>query len=150
MKPRQKQLIQASFQKIILIDETAAANFYGCLFELDPGLRQLLRGNGIKSSQAFTQLLSMAVKGLDHFNELIPAVRVMGIRYAACGVRNHHYELVAAALFRTLEQSLGADFTREVREAWAVMYFLLTQTMKNAVTAAAMSGGRCLARAAAR
>jgi hemoglobin-like flavoprotein len=40
-------------------------------------------------------------------------------------------ETAAAALIRTLEAGLGDAFTREVREAWATVYWLLADAMKD-------------------
>ena len=37
------------------------------------------------------------------------------------------YETVGAALLWALEQGLGADFTPEIKEAWATVYGLLAE-----------------------
>jgi hemoglobin-like flavoprotein len=79
------------------------------------------------------------VRGLDRLDELVPAVRDLGTRHAAYGVKDGHYETVGAALLWTLERGLGPEFTPEVEEAWVAVYRLLAATMKDAARAAAVA-----------
>lgn len=51
------------------------------------------------------------------------------VRY---GVQEQHYGPVASALFMTLKQELGDDFTPEVKCAWTETYLLLAGVMKDA------------------
>jgi hemoglobin-like flavoprotein len=44
-------------------------------------------------------------------------------------VRDEHYDVVGAALLKTLSQGLGDDFTPAVREAWTGVYGLVAATM---------------------
>jgi len=50
------------------------------------------------------------VQGIDHVDELLPAVWSLGRRQAAYGVRDEHYVTVGAALLWTLERGLGDFF----------------------------------------
>ena len=45
------------------------------------------------------------------------------------GVHDAHYDTVGVALLKTLEQGLGEEFTRPVREAWAEVYGVMTDVM---------------------
>ena len=45
MTPEQKALVRSSFEQIAPAADTAAALFYGRLFELDPALKPLFRGD---------------------------------------------------------------------------------------------------------
>jgi hemoglobin-like flavoprotein len=36
---------------------------------------------------------------------------------------------VGAALLKTLEQGLGADFTEEVKQAWTAVYSVMAEVM---------------------
>ena len=45
MTPEQKTLVQNSFEQVLPIADVAAELFYGRLFELDPSLRHLFRGD---------------------------------------------------------------------------------------------------------
>jgi hypothetical protein len=51
------------------------------------------------------------VDSLDQLASVMPAIRQLGRRHAAHGVRPEHYATVGEALIWTLEQGLSADFT---------------------------------------
>ena len=138
MTPQQKILVQQSFGVVAPIAEAAAALFYGRLFELDPSLRPLFRGDLTTQGRHLMATLAVAVRGLDDLPTLVPAVRALGRRHAAYGVRAEHYATVGEALLWTLEQGLGERFTPAVRSAWAAVYDLLAATMRDA---AAQEGG---------
>ena len=140
MTDKQKALVQESFEKVRPIAETAANLFYNRLFTLDPSLRGLFRGDMNEQGRKLMQMIAVAVKGLDHLEALVPAVEELGRRHVGYGVRDAHYETVGSALLWTLERGLGADFTPEVKEAWAVVYGLLTDVMQRGAKTASMSG----------
>ena len=131
MTPQQKALVQQTFAAIAPIAEAAAALFYGRLFELDPSLRALFRGDMAAQGRHLMGTLAVAVRGLDDLATLVPAVRALGHRHVAYGVRDEHYATVGQALLWTLERGLGGAFTSEVREAWGAAYELLAATMKD-------------------
>jgi hemoglobin-like flavoprotein len=118
MTPAQKTLVQRTFAQVVPIADTAAALFYGRLFESDPALRPLFKGDIVEQGRKLMQMIGVAVNGLDRLDRIVPAVQQLGIRHVAYGVKEEHYSTVAAALLWTLEQGLGPDFTPEVRDAW--------------------------------
>ena len=132
----QKTLVQNSFVAITPIAEDAALLFYQRLFELDPSLRGMFRGNMAEQRKKLMQMLTAAVRGLDRLEQLVPAVQELGRRHATYGVTDAHYDTVAAALLWTLEMGLGRAFTAEVKDAWVAVYDLLSSTMKEAATEA--------------
>src|SRR5437868_12331676 len=98
MNAVQKTLIQTSFAQVRPIAETAAALFYGRLFELDPTLRSLFKGDLKEQGRKLMDMLGLAVKGLDRTEALLPALATMGSRHAGYGVKARDYETVGAAL----------------------------------------------------
>ena len=128
----QKTLVQDSFATIATIADDAAILFYQRLFELDPSLRPLFRGDMAEQRKKLMQMIAAAVKGLDRLEQLVPAVRDLGRRHGGYGVVDRHYETVGEALLWTLEMGLGRGFTPELKEAWAAVYTLLATTMKEA------------------
>ena len=132
MTPAQKSLVQDSFVDIATIADDAAVLFYQRLFELDPALRPMFRGDMAEQRKKLMQMLTAAVKGLDRLDQLVPVVQELGRRHAAYGVMDAHYDTVGAALLWTLEKGLGDAFTPETREAWATVYGLLATTMQQA------------------
>ena len=128
----QKELVQSTFAHVIPISEQAAAIFYNKLFELDPSLKPLFKGD-IKSQGAkLMTMLAAAVKGLDDLNALVPVVQGLGQRHVGYGVKDEHYDTVGAALIATLETGLGELWNEEVKEAWIAVYTVLAITMKKA------------------
>jgi hemoglobin-like flavoprotein len=125
-------LVQNSFAVVAPIADDAAALFYRRLFEIDPTLKAMFKGDMAEQRRKLMQMLSAAVKGLNRIDRLIPVVEDLGRRHVNYGVEEHHYDTVGNALLWTLEKGLGAAFTPDVREAWATVYGLLASTMARA------------------
>jgi len=132
----QKVLVQDSFAAIAPNADAVAALFYGRLFEIDPSLRHMFRGDMAEQRKKLMQMLTAAVKGLDRLEQLVPVVQDLGRRHAKYGVADEHYDTVAAALLWTLEQGLGEAFTEDLKGAWVTVYTLLATTMKSAANEA--------------
>jgi hemoglobin-like flavoprotein len=132
MNAEQKVLVQESFAKVLPISETAADLFYNRLFELDPSLRPLFKGDMKDQGRKLMDMINVAVKGLDDLDKIVPAVQALGQRHGGYGVKDKDYDTVATALLWTLEQGLGKDFTPEVKAAWVEVYLLLSGVMKDA------------------
>lgn len=130
-------LVKDSFRKVVPIADQAASLFYARLFELDPSLRPLFRGDLQEQGQKLMTMLATAVASLGKRDAILPALRQLGARHAGYGVRDEHYATVGAALLWTLEKGLGPEFTPEVRAAWTATYTFLADTMKEAARAAA-------------
>jgi hemoglobin-like flavoprotein len=128
----QVTLVQETFAVIAPIADDSAALFYRRLFELDPSLQAMFKGDMSEQRRKLMQMLTAAVKGLNHLDRLVPVVEDLGRRHAKYGVADAHYDTVGAALLWTLEKGLGSAFTPDAREAWATVYGLLATTMKNA------------------
>lgn len=129
MTPEQIQLVRSSFAKVAAIQDEAAVLFYRRLFELDPSLRPLFKGDMTAQGARLMAALRGIVGSLDQLERVLPALRELGRRHAAYGVRPEHYATVGEALIWTLEQGLGAAFTRETRRAWIDAYARLAWTM---------------------
>lgn len=132
MTPKQKQLVRQSFKQVAPIADRAATLFYARLFELDPALRSLFKGDMAEQGRKLMKTIAVAVDSLDRLDDLVPLVQDLGRRHVEYGVQPAHYDSVGSALLWTLEQGLGKDFTPETREAWTVVYGLLAGAMKDA------------------
>src|SRR5258708_15663134 len=124
---QQKQLVQTTFAKVAPIADTAATLFYDRLFELDPATRPMFKHDMAAQRKNLMQMISVAVASLDRLEDIVPAVRALGKRHVQYGVKAAQYETVGAALLWAFEQGLGAEFTPEVKEAWAAVYGLLAE-----------------------
>jgi hemoglobin-like flavoprotein len=129
---RQVQLVQQSFEKVAPIADAAAALFYARLFELDPSLMSLFRGDIKQQGKMLMHMIASAVRGLSHPDSLTPVLRSLGRRHAGYGVVESHYDTVGKALLWTLEHGLGPEFTHEVRDAWVQVYKLMANVMQQA------------------
>jgi hemoglobin-like flavoprotein len=130
MTPQQIALVQDSFRKVVPIADTAAMMFYARLFELDPSLRKLFKGDMKKQGMMLMSMIASAVRGLTDQNALIPVLTALGRRHGGYGVVDGHYTTVAEALLWTLQQGLGDEFTAETREAWVAAYSLMASVMQ--------------------
>jgi hemoglobin-like flavoprotein len=128
----QKTLVQDTFDSIAPIADDAAALFYRRLFELDPSLRTMFRGDMTEQRRKLMNMIGAAVRGLDRLEQLVPVVQDLGRKHVGYGVEDRHYDTVGAALLWTLEKGLGSAFTPDVKDAWAAVYGLLATTMQAA------------------
>ena len=129
MTPRQVELVQTSFKKVVPISAKAADLFYDRLFEIAPEVRPLFPKDLSSLKLKLMSMLGTAVTNLHQLETILPAVKELGQRHVTYGVTPAHYAPVGAALLWTLEQGLGPDFTPEVKTAWTETYMALSGVM---------------------
>jgi hemoglobin-like flavoprotein len=137
MTPEQIIFVKTSWEMVLPISDKAAELFYGKLFELDPSLKPLFKGDMKEQGEKLMKMINTAVNGLDQLDQIVPAVQQLGVRHVNYGVKDKEYDTVGAALLWTLETGLGDAFTDDVKEAWATVYGILADTMKAAAADAA-------------
>ena len=137
MTPEQVTLIKTSWENVVPISETAAELFYGKLFELDESLKPLFKGDMKEQGAKLMKMINTVVVSLDKLDTIVPAVQSLGERHVGYGVKDEHYDTVAAALLWTLGQGLGEAFTDDVKVAWTTAYVILATTMKDAAAKSA-------------
>lgn len=130
MTPRQIELVQESFTKVLPIAPAAAQMFYERLFALDPTLRPLFKGNLKDQGRMLMMMIAGAVRGLSNPPALVPVLKDLGARHVGYGVTEQHYDTVGSALIWTLQEGLGQEFSDEVCEAWVQAYQLLSSVMQ--------------------
>ena len=126
---RQVELVQGSWRSVQLVGDTAAEMFYGKLFSLDASLRPLFRNDLHDQGRSLTAMISVAVHSLGRPEKILTAVRQLGARHLAYGVREEHYAHVRLALLWTLEQTLGEAYSAELAAAWGAAYDFLAGAM---------------------
>jgi len=125
---------QQSFEKVLPVSERVAKLLYLRLFQLDPSLRPLFKGDMQAQGRKLMDMIQTVIYGLDQFDRIIPLAQDLGRHHSGLGVKDKDYDTVAAALLWTLERELGPDFTPEVKRAWIEVYSLLADTMKAAAS----------------
>ena len=133
----QIELIEGSFKKVQPIADQAAQLFYTRLFETNPRLRPLFRGDMVEQGRKLMFMLGVAVASLRRLDQLTPGLEDLGRRHAGYGVQTQDYDTVGSALLWTLEQGLGDAFTPEVESAWGDMYSWVASTMQRGAAKAA-------------
>jgi len=137
MTPEEIALVRGSWQQVLPISDSAAKLFYGQLFELDPSLRSLFKGDMVEQGRKLMTMINMVVMSLDNLAPLLGAVEDMGRRHVGYGVTEAHYGTVGSALLWTLGKGLGEQFTPPVEAAWTEAYTTLASAMKQAAYAPA-------------
>jgi hemoglobin-like flavoprotein len=89
-----------------------------------------------QQGEKLMQVMDAAVNGLSRLKRIAPSLQELGRRHADYGVKDHHYGTVGAALLWTLGKGLGAEFTPEVKDAWATVYGVLATTMREGAASA--------------
>jgi len=137
MTPEKIALVRGSWQQVLPISDSAAKLFYGQLFELDPSLRSLFKGDMVEQGRKLMTMINMVVMSLDNLAPLLGAVEDLGRRHVGYGVTEAHYDTVGSALLWTLGKGLGEQFTPPVEAAWTEAYTTLASAMKQAAYAPA-------------
>jgi len=132
MTPEQIDLVQSTFQKVAPIQEQAAELFYNRLFDLDPSLKPLFKGDIKEQGKKLMATIGVAVSALKNIEQIIPTVQELGRKHVDYGVKDEDYQTVGDALLWTLGQGLGSDFTSEAEEAWSETYLVLADVMLRA------------------
>jgi hemoglobin-like flavoprotein len=137
MTPEQVKLVKDSWAKVAPIADTAAELFYGKLFELDPSVKPMFKGDMTEQGRKLMAMLNTAVNSLDNIEAVVPAIQAMGKRHVGYGVKDEHYDTVGEALIWTLGAGLKDDFTEDTKQAWISVYTVVSSTMKAAAAEAA-------------
>jgi methyl-accepting chemotaxis protein len=130
MTPEQVHLIRKSFAELSRHEHIAALVFYRRLFEIDPNLQRLFKGDIEEQSKKLLEMLGVLIAMLERPLGLELELKAMGLRHAGYGVKDEHYAMVGSALLGMLAETLDRGFTPEVREAWTALYGAVETVMK--------------------
>jgi nitric oxide dioxygenase len=133
MTPNQIELVQRSFERVVLIKDFVARLFYARLFERHPDLRLLFPIDMTVQGARMMIALATIMSELDHPERVAPYIRSLAISHQEYGTRPEDYEAIGEALIWALSETLERDFTAEIRAAWTVAYQNLSQLMIAAV-----------------
>jgi len=134
------RLVQETFKKAEPNSAGIAEMFYNRLFEINPDLKDLFKGDMQVQGEHLMGMIKTAVEGLNDLDSIVPAVQELGRKHVDYGVKDEDYDAVAEALLWTLEKGFGDDFTAEVKAAWTTVYTLLASVMIGAANEGANEG----------
>ena len=98
MDARQIALVQKTFESVEPIAQEVGELFYTRLFEMDPGVRPLFKGDMKKQALMLMTVIGLAVRGLDRPEAIESSVRALGQRHFRYGVSAPDYNTFGAAL----------------------------------------------------
>jgi len=136
MTPEKIMLVRSSWQQVLPIKEAAAKLFYDQLFELDPSLRSMFKGDMVEQGRKLMTIINTAVNSLDDLSPILERSR----RWAApCRLWRNGSALRHGGQRADLDpgKGLGEQFTPAVRDAWVETYTTLASAMKQAAYAPA-------------
>ncbi len=132
MTPEQIEMVTTTWDSVAKISDTAAELFYGKLFELDPKLKELFKGDMTEQGKKLMQMIGVAVANLHQLDQVLEPVKALGERHVDYKVEDKDYDTVAEALLWTLEKGLGDAWNDDVKAAWTETYVTLATVMKQA------------------
>ena len=133
MTQEQINLVENSWDFVLLNTNEAGKIFYGKLFELDPSLRKLFKEDIDTQSRKLVSMITFVVHKLNNLGEVVNDVIALGKRHAGYKVTEAHFNTVAAALLWTLELALKDQWNDKMKNAWVAVYTVLSETMINAM-----------------
>ena len=136
MTPEQITLVQSSFERLGPQLPAMATRFDQELFARDPELRSLFTTPLPQQEVRFAEKLTEIVRAMPRLDELLTHTRALGARHVAYGVRAADYQTLGDALLAALAAILGDRFDARTREAWALAYNLVAETMLEGAAAA--------------
>lgn len=132
MTPEQRLLLRETFESLIPLSTRFGRRFYEKLFELDPNLRSLFRGDADRQASMLGEALTLAVLHLVDEGRVSGEIRRLGARHRTYGVDEVHYATFGAALVATLEERRGEAFTPAMSAAWSEAWSELSAAMQEA------------------
>ena len=126
---RQRLLVQASFEEIILEIDSFVDMFYEKLFVLDPSLMPLFSGDMQRQVRKVVQILLFAVNDIGNMYVLVPQIQEVAKRHVGYKVKEEYFVIVGQALIQSVGERLGPAFTNELEEAWQTIYNTLATLM---------------------
>ena len=115
----QGELLETSFQTIVLHGEAFVTAFYERLFTRFPETRAFFAATDMSvQRKKLQQSLAMIVEHMQHPEVLGGMLQELGQRHVTYGVRPEHYPLVGEVLLETFADFLGKNWTQAHHDAW--------------------------------
>lgn len=119
----QGELLESSFQAVVLHGEAFVVAFYERLFTRFPQTRAFFASTDmLEQRKKLQQSLALIVEHMQHPEALSEMLGEMGRRHASYGVLPEHYPLVGAVLLETFADFLGKHWTQAHHDAWIKGY----------------------------
>jgi hemoglobin-like flavoprotein len=126
----QVELLEESFDLVVLRGDELTEGLYRRLFAVDPALRALFV-NAVMEVQKIKLISTLIVlrKSLRDLEAIRPELRALGAHHRAYGVLPEHYALLGAALIQSMAEIGGEHWKPEYTAAWSDAYQLVQDIM---------------------
>jgi hemoglobin-like flavoprotein len=129
MTPEQIAIVETTIMRARSGLVEIAADFYGRLFEAEPGLRGLFTSDPAEQCRKLAEQLDAIACGIRDCDGFVADATDLGIRHCFYGVEPRHYALAGPPLLASLAAALGPEWTDAVEAAWLLAYNLMVEAM---------------------
>lgn len=129
MNPIAVKLVQESWNTVEAMGPAAAQLFHRNLLESRPWLVAPYTGYVDQRDSMVLRTFGSAVRGMHSLDTHASLLMQIGRVNAVCGVQSFHYPCFEVALFQTLGQLLGDDFSQPLKQAWSAVYATTVRLM---------------------
>jgi hemoglobin-like flavoprotein len=137
----QLDAVRASMKTLAPRGEQLADAFFARLFKAHPPLRAMFPTDSTRRNQDLLAGLETLIRSANRLNVIENSLMDFGARNQHSGILPHHYGMARDAMLDAMHQTMGADWTSELEDAWS--------TMLNVCSSVVIRGaGRARARAA--
>ena len=133
MTPRQRMLVQSTYEMAIPRLNMVSDRFYTRLLKRYPHLKSMFKGDLKEQSRMFTKMISQVIGNLNDTEKVEQILVELGSRHRQYGVTRTHYELGSKVLISSVRQSTGIRFTYEIQKAWETFYLYIVECMSREV-----------------
>ena len=133
MDTKNIQLLKRTFRKIEPIAQQTGELFYGHLFEVDPSIRPLFKGDMTAQAKMLMTVIGLTIQSLDQLEKVMPELEAIGRRHIGYGTMPADFDKFGGSLVWAFQQSLGDEWTAEVQTAWIEAFDFIRKNMKQAV-----------------
>jgi len=122
MTPKQKLIVQATFEQVQPVMLNVADRFYSRLFRKHDSFKELFVNSRHKQAAEFSQSLGEIIHRLDKPNELNGYLRTLAKRHEEFNLVEDHYTEVGKAFVFGVRHALDDKFNRSVANAWNAFF----------------------------
>lgn len=129
MTPRQRMLVQSTYEMAIPRLSMVSDRFYSRLLKRHPELGSLFKSDLKHLGRLFAQTFTLIVQRLEDSAAVESMLGELGMRHQQYGVQRKHYELASKILISSVRLASGISFTYEIRKAWEAFYDYLVECL---------------------
>ena len=124
------EALETSFDVVAPRGADLVRRFYARLFAAAPEVEALFAGTDMPRQEAvLLRTLVLVRKALRDLDAIVPALRALGARHVAYGVRPEHYPVVANALIPAMAEVAGAAWEPRYERAWSAALEVVSGAM---------------------